>query len=441
MKKSRYCKMTRINDDVYALYNSLLMEPIFVNKKIAKKVKYNKLKNISEKQLEELKKIGVIVNSNEQDIKCLKLLRNEINEEIKNKASIMYIIPNNNCNLMCKYCFIGKLNNEHPVKMTYETMQNAVEKYVDYVNTQDYQCKIMFYGGEPLISFDNIKKISEYIKNKGYDFQLSMVTNGLLLNDEIIDFLKEHNFSVGISIDGPKKINDLNRITYGSKNGTYDIVKKNIKKLDAKNVNYGLSITISKDLLKIQDEFFEWLEELKPKSFSYNMMHYTHKTDEWKKYYVDVTRFLIKSNNLFFDKGYSEDRVRRKYVAFYDRDFKYSDCAARGGNQFAVKPNGDIVICHGFWNTKENLIGNINDININDIFNTNRYKEWNRNIPLNNKKCQNCKALYTCGGGCAMQSRDLFGNERKIDKAFCIHTKIIQDYILKELFYNDVLKK
>ena len=434
--------MTRINEDVYAVYNSLLMEPLYVNKETATKIKYNNFNELSSSITNDLKKTGIIASSKKQDKEVFRLLKNEINKEIKNKASIMYIIPNNNCNLQCKYCFIGKLNNEHPKKMDYQTMQNAVDKYAEYSKTQDYPCKITFYGGEPLISYDNIKKIAEYIRIKEYSFELSMVTNGILLSDEIIDFLKEFNFSVGISIDGPKEINDLNRITYGTKAGTYDIVEKNIKKLEKKDVDYGLSITVSNKLLEKQDEFLKWLEELKPKSFSYNMMHYTYKTNEWKKYYVDVTKFLIKSNNLMFDKGYSEDRIRRKYVAFYDRDFKYSDCAARGGNQFTVKPDGNIVICHGLWNTKENIIGNINEIDsINDIFKSKRYEEWYRNIPLNNKKCQDCKALYMCGGGCAMQSRDLFGGEKEIDKAFCIHTKQLQQYILKELYYNDVLKK
>lgn len=65
--------------------------------------------------------------------------------------------------------------------------------------------------------------------------------------------------------------------------------------------------------------------------------------------------------------GFREDRIKRKYYALYERDFKYSDCVARGGNQISIKPNGDITICHGYWNSKENEIGNINEINISDI--------------------------------------------------------------------------
>lgn len=442
MKKSKYFKMVKINSDCYAIFNSLLLEPFYVDKKTALNIKYNRIKNISEKDLDEFKRCGIIVSDDFQDGLVISTLKKQITNEIKNKISVMYIIPNSSCNLMCKYCFIGKLNNDKPQIMSYDTMKNAVDKFAAYAVKQDFPCKIMFYGGEPLISFNNIKRITEYIKVKKYNLKLSMVTNGTLLNDEIIDFLKENNFSVGLSIDGPKYLNDKYRVFYNETGSVYDSIIEKVEKLNNKDVNYGLSITLSKDIIKNQEEFFDWLQKLKPKSFSYNLMHYTDKTNQWKKYYIDATKFLIKSNNLMFPLGYNEDRIRRKYSAFYDRDFKYSDCAAKGGNQFTIKPNGDILICHGQWNTSENLIGNINSLeSINKIFDTKRYNEWYKNIPLNKRKCQNCKALYICGGGCAMQSKDLFNHEKSIDKAFCEHTKYMLDYLLSELYFDDFNKK
>lgn len=441
MFKSKFCKFIKINNEIYAVFNSLLMEPIFLSKNMAKKIKYNDLNAIPNKVKVELKESGIIVDDKNKDKYVYNYLKNNINQEIAKKISIMYLIPNSNCNLACKYCFIGKLNNQNPTKMTIETMKNAVDKYYEYSKKQDFPCKIIFYGGEPLISFENIKIITQYIKEKKYNFQMSIVTNGTLLNDEIICFLKNNNFSVGMSIDGPKILNDKNRIYYKSSESVYDNIINNIDILNKNNVDYGLSITLSKDILNNQDIFLEWLNKLNVKSFSYNMLHFTKKTNEWKKYYAKVTNFLIKSNNIMFEKGYSEDRVRRKYSAFYDRDFKYSDCAAKGGNQITIKPNGDIIICHGQWNNNENLISNINNTkNIEDIFKSRRYNEWYNNIPLNNKKCKNCKAIYVCGGGCAMQSKDLFGNEKRIDKAFCIHTKKMLKYIMSELYYEDIKK-
>ena len=71
---------------------------------------------------------------------------------------------------------------------------------------------IFFYGAEPLLNFDLIKKVVLYSKEKGYDIEYVMVSNGILLNAEIANFIKKNSISLGLSIDGPKNINDSNRI-------------------------------------------------------------------------------------------------------------------------------------------------------------------------------------------------------------------------------------
>lgn len=293
-------------------------------------------------------------------------------------------------------------------------------------------------GGEPLINFNLIKECIIYSKAKNYNLKFSIVSNATLINDEIANFIKENNIGLGISIDGPKNITDKNRIFANDFTSVYDKVISKINLLKSKNVEFGLSITISPDFLKKQDEFLTWLSDLNVKNISYNLMHFTTLTNSWKKYYKDATKFLIKSNNLLYPMGFDEDRIRRKYYSFYERDFKYSDCGARGGNQITIKPNGDMTICHGYWNTNENEIGNINTINsLSDIFKTSKYIDWNYNIPINNNKCQECNAIYICGGGCAMQAKTLFGDEKNIDKAFCIHSKEMLKYILTELYYDE----
>lgn len=73
-------------------------------------------------------------------------------------------------------------------------------------------------------------------------------------------------------------------------------------------------------------------------------------------------------------------------------------------------------------------------------FETDSYKKWNKNIPINNKKCQNCNSIFICGGGCAMQSKTLFGDEAKIDKAFCIHSKLLLKFLLTELYIEENIK-
>ena len=441
MKCSKFMQVIKINKDVYAVFNNLLLQPIFLNKKNIINLKLKRFSKFNKNEFKILKQNGIIVKDDYADIKALKKIKTTINSNIKNKITLMYIIPNNNCNLMCKYCFIGKLNNKNPKKMSSDTMKNAVDKFASHLKEiKAEKGEIVFYGGEPLISFDLIKECVEYSKTKKYNFKYSIVSNATLITEEIADYIRDNNIGIGISIDGPKEVTDKNRIFEKDLASVYDIVIKKIDLLISRKVDFGLSITIAEEFLDSQDQFIEWLKKLDIKGISYNLLHYTSKTKGWKKYYKRATKFLIKSNNELYNLGFREDRIKRKYYAFYERDFKYSDCGARGGNQVSVKRNGDITICLGYWNSPENEIGNINKINISDVFKKDNYKKWYINTPINNDICQKCDALFLCGGGCAMQSKALFGDEMKIDKAFCIHSKIVLKFLLTELYYEEISK-
>ena len=437
IKKSKYAKNIKIDKNVYAVFNNLIMKPIFLDKNIYENFKKNLFNKFNNEELNVFYNNGLIVNSNETDKKALKTLRKAVDDDkAKNRITLMYIIPNNNCNLMCKYCFIGKLNNDHPIKMTEETLINAIDKFYKHLNDINYNDgRIMFYGGEPLISFDLIKKCIYHInENKYTNITVGLVTNATLLTEEMANFFKKYNISIGVSLDGPKNVTDKNRIFYSDNLSVYDSVFEKIKMLKKKEVNFNLSITIANDLLDYQDEFIEWLKELDVKNIAYNILHYTEPTDEWKTYYRRATKFLIKSNNELFSLGFNDDRINRKYTSFYNNEFKFQDCGAKGANQICISPDGNIDICHAIWNSSQKEIGNINDIDFCDIFKSEDYKKWQDNITLNYTKCLNCNALFICGGGCSYQSKSLFGSEFEIDKPFCIHSKMMLKYILTEMY-------
>lgn len=268
-----------------------------------------------------------------------------------------------------------------------------------------------------------------------------MVSNGLLFNENIIEFIKYNKISLGISIDGPKEITNTNRIYKNSNIGIYDDLIEKITLLKQYNVNFGLSITVAPIFLKNQDMFIDWLKSLNVKNISYNLLHFTQPNDEWKNYYKEAVKFIYKSNNQLFDLGFNEDRINRKYIAFFEKKFKFSDCGAVGGNQITVCPDGTIEVCHGYWNSEIHKLPNINNINhLDDLFVLDDYNCWKNYMPIKKHKCINCPYVYICGGGCAMQARDVFGSEKNIDKAFCVYTKIMMKYILLELYDESVHK-
>lgn len=168
------------------------------------------------------------------------------------------------------------------------------------------------------------------------------------------------------------------------------------------------------------------MKQLDVKNISYNLLHFTYKTDEWRKYYKEAVKFIYKSNNELFYLGFNEDRITRKYKSFYNKQFKFSDCGAIGANQITICPNGSVGICHGYWSHSKHELPNIMDINdFSDLFGLKEYESWKDYLPIKKEKCINCPFIYICGGGCAMQSEDVFGIKKAVDKAFCIYTKIL----------------
>lgn len=431
---SKYAHKMYLKKDLYAVFNNLLLEPLFVNTEEMKKIFSNNIDSFSETEKKQLYDKCIYIHNKEQDKVALKTIRNMIESHTRNKITMMYIIPNNNCNLKCKYCFLGQLN-EQPKYMSEETAYNAIIKFVEHlkkINADKGQ--IIFYGAEPLINFDIIKYITLLVEKLKFPIDVIMVSNATLLDEEKMNFIKEHNVSLGISIDGTKEINDENRIFKGDNSSVYDIVMKKLKELDDKGIPYGLSITISEETLDNLKVFKKWLKDNNFKDINYNPLQYSNKNSNWKKYYNRIGKEIFNLNQELFPLGVNEDRISRKYKSFYNRDFKYSDCGAVGANQICISPNGDINICHGYWNKQEQVLGNINNMSFNEIFKTDMYNLWHNNLTINKKKCINCPAIFTCGGGCGMEAQDLFGKVTDIDLPFCKYTKDVQRRMLLDLY-------
>jgi radical SAM protein with 4Fe4S-binding SPASM domain len=206
------------------------------------------------------------------------------------------------CNLNCNYCFMNATNNKG-LLMNKET----AKKVVDFIfQSPSKAIEIHFTGGEPLLNFEIMKFIVNYSKEKNKEkkkkLSFSITTNLTILNKEIIELFKKENFSVTVSIDGPKEIHEANR----GKN--FDLIMKNIKKLRENNIETHFLPVITKLSLKKWKEIVDFFVF----ELNYNLIHwkYMYKTgraalnwnkigysaeefvDSWKK----VINYLIKLN-------------------------------------------------------------------------------------------------------------------------------------------------
>lgn len=443
MQLSRFFHKVKLDNNIYAIFNSLIMDILYVDEEQLNKVLYF---TVSDEEKNKLFNTGIYVRCDEQDNEALNIVK-ERYKTISGKVYIMYFVMTSSCNLACKYCFIENctFNNKIEINMKRETALNAIKKYSEYLEREKIDnASVIFYGGEPVVNWDVIVDVIEYSKKLNSKINFSIVTNATLLSEKKIEYLAKNNVEIGISIDGPKNLNDKNRIYRLSSKSVYDEVVKKFPKLQINNCKYGLSITVSRDFLNHQDEVLEWLKKLNINSIFYNLYHYTSYDCCWEEYYKEASEFLIKSYEYLTSDGIYDGRLIRKIDSFFNNEFKFSDCGAIGGNQLAIKPNGEVCICHGYLKTDKYIIGNINKHSIDDLMASNEINFWKKRCTLNYDECLNCESIFMCGGGCAIQAEALFGDRRHIDYPFCIHTKATLRWILQSCYnrmMNDTKKE
>ncbi|WP_291447670.1 Cys-rich peptide radical SAM maturase CcpM [Desulfovibrio sp.] len=153
------------------------------------------------------------------------------------------------CNLRCKYCaYSGNYNTRvHGTKkMSLELAKNAIDFLVKHSLDLD-EINIGFYGGEPLLCFNEIKQLVLYAQNRaeGKNISYNITTNGTLFNDENIKFMQENSFMVTISLDGPEEIHDRNRVFASNGKGTYSTIISNIKYIKENYPNFYSQLTFN----------------------------------------------------------------------------------------------------------------------------------------------------------------------------------------------------
>lgn len=146
------------------------------------------------------------------------------------------------CNLDCGYCvYSGDYNNRHHADkwMTFEIAQKAIDYYVAH-SSDEKDVSLGFYGGEPLLAFEFIKKCVAYAEEafEGRKVLYSFTTNGTLLTDEKLDFLVQYNFAILISLDGPEHVQNRHRKFANAEIGSFETLMKNIKNLKLKYPDY-----------------------------------------------------------------------------------------------------------------------------------------------------------------------------------------------------------
>lgn len=157
----------------------------------------------------------------------------------------LVLMVSQDCNMKCSYCIAdGGTYSREATFMDAETAKQGLEKICHLEDIKE----IMFFGGEPFLNFPVIREIVELNRDEGRDIRHGVVTNGTIMTDKIIDFMKEHNMRLTVSLDGPSHIHNLCRV-YRNGNGTHHRVVKTLEQLKEAGVPYGVEATYSKTIL------------------------------------------------------------------------------------------------------------------------------------------------------------------------------------------------
>ena len=217
------------------------------------------------------------------------------------------------CNFRCKYCVYsnddGNRQRKHQnITMSLETAIKAVEFLADH-SVDSEQVNIGFYGGEPLLEFDLVKEVVSYAKKRfaGKKLTFSLTTNASLLTREIVSFLDENNIPLLISLDGPKEIQDKNRVMADGKTGTFELVKEKLRMVKDEFPDFFSEMSVN--MVVDPQNSFELIRTLENDDVFKDLQYQISMLDE------EYTPFLQENGSL--EKRYSETFIEEyRYLDF-----------------------------------------------------------------------------------------------------------------------------
>lgn len=335
---------------------------------------------------------------------------------VASPVKAMCLLVAMDCNLRCEYCFAG--TGDYCMGrnvMSFETGKKALDFLLENSGNRE-NLEVDFFGGEPLMNWEVVKQLVEYGRSKeaeyGKRFRFTITTNGMLLDDEKMDFINKEMSNVVMSIDGRKEVNDRVRKRVDG-TGCYDRIVERYKRLAEKRhyQNYYVRGTFTKYNLDFSNDVFH-LYDLGFDQISVEPV--VSLPDEPYAIKEEDIPVLLEQYDILAKEMIKRHKEGRGFNFFHFMiDLEGGPCVAKrlsgcgsGTEYMAVTPWGDLYPCHQFVGEDDLCIGNVFDgIKNQDI--VNEFKLCN---VYAKDKCKDCFARFYCSGGCAANSYKFHGN-------------------------------
>ena len=328
------------------------------------------------------------------------------------------------CQLRCKYCFAstGDFGKGRKL-MSFETGKHAIDFLLE--NSGDRpNLELDFFGGEPLMNFNVVKQVVEYARSreKEYNkkFRFTITTNGLLLDDDKIDFINREMSNVVLSIDGRKEVNDYFRVLPNGQ-GCYDIIMPKYKKLVAgrgdkeyyvRGTFTNKNLDFSKDVFALNEAGFDQIS-VEPVVGDDDIYALTEK---------DLPAVFAEYEKLALQLLENEKKGKKFNFFHFMLDLDQGPCAIKrlrgcgcGNDYVAITPDGDIFPCHQFVGIDEYKMGNIDE----GTFDQEMKADFARAHVYSKPDCRECWAKFYCSGGCNANNYQYMGDIRTAHKISC----------------------
>mgnify|MGYP000111146628 CR=1 FL=1 len=322
------------------------------------------------------------------------------------KALCLHIA--HDCNLGCKYCFAeeGEYHGRRAL-MSFEVGKKALDFLVANSGNR-HNLEVDFFGGEPLMNWEVVKQLVEYGRSleepNNKRFRFTITTNGVLLNDEIMDFCNREMSNVVMSLDGRKEVNDYMRPTRNGHGSSYEITvpkfqkfaeSRNQDKYYVRGTFTHHNLDFSKDVLHLADLGFKQIS-VEPVVAA--------DTEEYAIREEDIPQIMEEYDTLAKEMIKREKEGKGFNFFHFMIDLTGGPCVYKrlsgcgsGTEYLAVTPWGDFYPCHQFVGEEQYLMGNVDE----GITKPEIQKEFGGCNVYTKKDCKDCFARFYCSGGCA----------------------------------------
>lgn len=329
------------------------------------------------------------------------------------------------CNLNCSYCFAsqGNYHGERAV-MSFEVGKQALNFLIENSGTRR-NLEVDFFGGEPLMNFEVVKQLVEYARSveKQYNknFRFTLTTNGVLIDDDVIEFANKEMSNVVLSLDGRKEVHDRYRVDYAGNGSWEKIVPKFQKLVKARG---GKGYYMRGTFTHNNPDFLKDIETMLDLGFDQlSMEPVVCAPGEPSELTYDDLPIVLDQYEKLAELMIKRRKEGRPFTFYhYMIDLKGGPCIYKrisgcgsGTEYMAVTPWGDLYPCHQFVGEEKFKLGNV----FSGVNNTNVREEFAACNVYTRPECKDCWAKLYCSGGCAANAYHSTGSVNGVYKYGC----------------------